>query len=1002
MKPEEVFRFVNVRPVQQAPISRVIKGFAAYDKDAKSPFHKDVAALKGPDAREKAVELARKRLAASIPDDKQLGTLLAAVRAAAGKDKVGDSKEAAEKELKQSIDTYLKNEETRQLRDSLWDRLYAHTLVPEERPEERESIYEGVRAFHFLELLGKQKDKEKPLTGVELSTVTPTIPKGLIPGAIIGDKSLEDRHAIKVVKELDTVYNKLLSLNSAIKDLKDGNRAYNAQEMRTVVDFSAKGTPQTEMLRGVRLTRSVLEFPERIAGKATAKPKTPSLASTAMPLEQTIIMVPKKAPWIFEEFGQKRLNKATLDLLYTRKTKLVELEVAEAVAALEQEKHELVTGFIKKLPDIFLQHVRNTDQFMFLLEEVAIPGYQIAPVMLATPLPVAGSAAARGIQPLGIGDLLVVKQELMRYAAGEVAHIENVLKSESKTRMHSRTREVEEIIITETERLEESEKDLQTTERFELHKEAQKTIESQMSLDAGVSITASYGPVSVTAHADFALSQSSSESSKTASTYAKQVTERSVSRIMQRTREERTRRTLERFEEKNEHGIDNKDGEGHVIGVYRWVDKYYKARLINYGRRLMMEFIVPEPAAFYLYLQSKQTLQGVTMARPEEPKVSGRRLSPTDLNKNNYMAFVAQYNVQEVKPYPDESVDVSVAFADKTESAGPVPIAKAYDKLFVPAGYKCSNVWGAYYVWSFNGDFKVFCAGREFGSFGAPELEGIIPISVIGANIVSFQVNIVAFCQVKPETITAWQLETYGAIMNAYERALADYNEQVAAAQIQGGVQIEGRNPELNRKIERDELKKGALRLLTDNFAQTRVSGAWRFNEMFNAMQANGQFGYPEFNTNEAIVEGRMIQFFEQALEWNNMTYRFYPYSWGRKSGWKDIFPLTDTDPQFTDFVRAGAARVIVPAHPAYTDTVLHFMATNEIWNGGNPPTLYDPLYISIVDELKSDAGGDIDANLPACAPDSEYPCLADEWEVKLPTTLVYLQEDAQLPDYTP
>jgi hypothetical protein len=35
----------------------------------------------------------------------------------------------------------------------------------------------------------------------------------------------------------------------------------------------------------------------------------------------------------------------------------------------------------------------------------------------------------------------------------------------------------------------------------------------------------------------------------------------------------------------------------------------------------------------------------------------------------------------------------------------------------------------------------------------------------------------------------------------AYKRALADYNEQVAAAQIQAGVQIQGRNPELNREI---------------------------------------------------------------------------------------------------------------------------------------------------------------------------------------------------------
>jgi hypothetical protein len=45
--------------------------------------------------------------------------------------------------------------------------------------------------------------------------------------------------------------------------------------------------------------------------------------------------------------------------------------------------------------------------------------------------------------------------------------------------------------------------------------------------------------------------------------------------------------------------------------------------------------------------------------------------------------------------------------------------------------------------------------------------------------------------------------------MTAYDRALADYNEQVSAAQIQAGVEIQGRNPDFNRKIECEEIKKG-------------------------------------------------------------------------------------------------------------------------------------------------------------------------------------------------
>jgi hypothetical protein len=618
--------------------------------------------------------------------------------------------------------------------------------------------------------------------------------------------------------------------------------------------------------------------------------------------------------------------------------------------------------------------------------------------MVDPSIPTPPPAAARGIKPLGVGDLLVVRQEVTNYEQGELAHVENVMASEHKTRTHDRMRETEEILVTETERTEESEKDLQTTERFELQKESQKTIEMQMSLEAGLAVSASYGPVSITAHADFALSQSSSESNKTASTFAKQVTERSVANIKERTRTERTRRTLERFEEKNEHGFDNSaPGAEHVIGVFRWIDKHYRARLINYGRRMMFEFIVPEPAAFYLAVQSSKPLSGVTLTKPAEPKVWGRPLQPVDITKYNYAYWISQYNVEGVEPYPDEVVKVSAAFAESSPDEKNMNYAKSSEKLVVPADYESESVYGWFNSMGYPNFFaECYLGGQAWPNVTVVGVQGMIPVSVKGW-MTGFHVNVVAVCRIKPEAIAKWQVKTYEAIMSAYERLLADYNEQVSAAQIQAGVDIQGRNPEINRRIEKDELRKAVLRLLTDNFAATRVAGTWRFNEEFDAMKQNGPFGYPDFDTAEASVEGVIIQFFEQAFEWTNMTYRFYPYFWGRREHWRDTLPLSDPDPLFVDFIRAGSARVIVPVQPSYDDTMLHYLATSEIWNGGTPPTLDDPLYRSLVDELRADAGIDLDS-VSGCQPGGQYPCLVDEWDVKLPTDLVYLQQDADLP----
>jgi len=42
-------------------------------------------------------------------------------------------------------------------------------------------------------------------------------------------------------------------------------------------------------------------------------------------------------------------------------------------------------------------------------------------------------------------------------------------------------------------------------------------------------------------------------------------------------------------------------GNTNISGIYRWVDKLYEAQVYNYGQRPMFQFIIPEPAALYIY-----------------------------------------------------------------------------------------------------------------------------------------------------------------------------------------------------------------------------------------------------------------------------------------------------------------------------------------------------------------------------------------------------------------
>ena len=80
------------------------------------------------------------------------------------------------------------------------------------------------------------------------------------------------------------------------------------------------------------------------------------------------------------------------------------------------------------------------------------------------------------VAPTGVGDLKVVRQRLARYAPGELAHRENVLAREQRERRHRRNRTVENIVVSRDEREEESRRDLQSTERFELQAESERVL----------------------------------------------------------------------------------------------------------------------------------------------------------------------------------------------------------------------------------------------------------------------------------------------------------------------------------------------------------------------------------------------------------------------------------------------------------------------------------------------------------------------------------------------
>ncbi|MCB0539861.1 MAG: hypothetical protein KDE33_20260, partial [Bacteroidetes bacterium] len=76
----------------------------------------------------------------------------------------------------------------------------------------------------------------------------------------------------------------------------------------------------------------------------------------------------------------------------------------------------------------------------------------------------------------------------------------------------------------------------------------------------------------------------------------------------------------------------------------------------------------------------------------------------------------------------------------------------------------------------------------------------------------------------------------------------------------------------------------------------------------------------------EAQRDGEYIKFVEQVFDWKNILYLFYPYFWGRKCKWKELYNLIDVDPVFQQFKQAGSARVMVAVRPGFELAAINFL----------------------------------------------------------------------------
>lgn len=616
------------------------------------------------------------------------------------------------------------------------------------------------------------------------------------------------------------------------------------------------------------------------------------------------------------------------------------------------------------------------------------------------------------LEPSSVGQLLIARQQIKRYEAGEISHVENVLRSESRSRSTRRLTRTEESFLAEQENTEEEERDLQTTERLEMQSEIEKTIADSRAFEVGGSISAGYGPfIQVEANTNYQTESSTEQSDSKASKFAQEMTERAAKKVSQRILTRQTRTTLEEFEENNSHGFDNTNGAGNVTGIYQWLDRIYELQVYDVGVRIIFEFTVPEPAALYLRALESQVVKSEGLRRP--PPLTIR---PHDINANNYDRLAARYHAEGVVPPPPHRITVGHAFAHASPEGRPTGFA-ANDVVKIKAGYRAVLVRAEIKVnepltTSLSPEFgpdgetpfdppthnrvDVLVADRRlFRAQAAGEddrvdkedvlddLDGELPIAVTAINIVSFAATVSIVCLRRTQTYQDWQLRTHEALAAAYRARLTEFkNERATLATQQTGAPS-GRNPTLNRIIEQNEIKRLAI---------TMLSGQ-RFHSTSVPMSPQAA----EFDFDRALAAGSYARFWETIVEWRNLDYVFHPYFWADQASW-DRMLVEDVDPLHARFISAGAVTIRLAVTPGLEAAMFHYLETGNIWTGGELPEVTRDGYIAFLDEIDARRPEPPDPNQPLSGTPSEEIPIGLPWEIRLPTTLVVLRPDGSLP----
>lgn len=274
------------------------------------------------------------------------------------------------------------------------------------------------------------------------------------------------------------------------------------------------------------------------------------------------------------------------------------------------------------------------------------------------------------IRILGKAQLIRVDETFIKYEAGEISYIENILAGEVKKREVKNTKYFEQVSESITEDIAETSEEKSSSSKQELSSQIESELNTRFNSDINSSINGSgSGTIGVvdleggaTVGANLGIGVDTVLSTSNSSNFSQEIINKAIEKTKKTTIEKRLSRSYSLYETTDLHEINNTAGGKSLNGIYCFLDKHVCITETLYGVRLFLLSNISLPGR-NLLCEKTQKIKLTLSELGAKPVFD---ISPNDINPGNYKELAGRFKAANLQPPPSPILTIGKTY--KTDS----------------------------------------------------------------------------------------------------------------------------------------------------------------------------------------------------------------------------------------------------------------------------------------------------------------------------------------------